>query len=163
MGSPAGSPGEAERPSGGGEVRVHEEVLKAGVGQMFLDASPHSGAGRGGPGLPRSPRPIRALRQPASLGGSAEEAPVFRNTDRELEPDTFVAREQREIAVRGRRADDLDAARRLECAERRDEILVDGVKQIAKPGQPIPPEFHQRQQMVLTGGGQRGRALRRRP
>ena len=76
--------------------------------------------GARGPGLPWTARAVGAFGQPAALRGRARTAGGARRAHRELEADALVAREQRQEAVRGGRADDLEPARRLEGAERRD-------------------------------------------
>jgi len=69
---------------------IHEEVAKAGVTQVLLDAAADSGAGSGGPGLPGSAWAVGALGQPAPGGGAPEEPPVLGRADGELEPDALV-------------------------------------------------------------------------
>jgi hypothetical protein len=106
-----------------------------------------------------------ALRQPAPLRRPAEQPAMLRSADGELEPDALVAREERQEPVGRGRADDLDPARRLEGAERADQIAVDVVEQLPQPAEPFPPEGHLREQVRLTGLGQRGRrrVTRRQP
>src|SRR5467141_2163355 len=65
---------------------------------------------------PLAARPIRALRQPASRRRGAEQAAVFLATHRQLQPDALVAGEERQIAVRGRRPDALEAAPLLQAS-----------------------------------------------
>ena len=56
--------------------------------------------------------------------------------DRELEPDAFVPAEQRQIAVRGRGSDDLEAALLLEAAKGGNEICVDAPEQRLQAAEP---------------------------
>ena len=111
--------------------------------------------GRGGPGRPRTARPVGALRQPAAGGRAAEQAAVLRGADGELQPDALVAREQRQEAVGRGRADDLDPAGRLERAERGDEIAVDGVEQRAEPAAAAPARTPPAAAGALAGLGER--------
>ncbi len=108
---PAGIAVDPERTPGGREVRVHEEVAKAGIAQVLLDSPADAGARGRSPRLPRPPRPIGAFRQPDTLRRPAEEAAVLGPTDRELEPDALVAGEQREESMGRGGGDDLEPAR----------------------------------------------------
>ncbi len=150
---------EAEGPARAREMRVDEEEAEPRVGQVLLDAATHRASGSGRPGRPRAPRPVGAFGEPAALGGATEQPAVLGRADRELEPDALVAREQREEAVRGGAADDLQAARRLERAEGGDQIAVDLVEQPAEPEQAGPPILDQGEQVLLTGLGKRRRRL----
>src|SRR2546422_1362911 len=90
---------------------------------------------------------FRSLRQPASHRGDAEQAPVLLLAHRELQPNAFVPTEQRQVAVRGGGADDLEATLLLEAAEGGDEISVDSPEQLPQTGEPRPPvgyEWHER-------------------
>src|SRR5215217_1723688 len=120
-----GITGEAERAARCRKMGVHEEVLESGIGEVFLDSSPHAGSRSSRPRFPGSARTIGALRKPASRRRSTEDAPMLRDPYRKLEPDTLVPREQRQVTVGGGRANDLDLARRLQGAERRDEVSSD--------------------------------------
>src|SRR6058998_3847180 len=66
---------------------VGEEVPEARLHQKRLD-----------------PRTIRALRQPAARRRDAEQAAVLGLAHGQLQPNAFVFRKQREIAMRGRRS-----------------------------------------------------------
>ncbi len=145
-GSPAGSPERPERTPCGGQMRVHEEVVEARVGQVLLDSPAHARAGSGGPRLPRPAWTVCAFRQPAADRRAAEETAVLRRSYRELQADAFVAREEREEAVGGRGADDLEAAGGLERAEGADEIAAGLVEAAPQAKQADSPELHQRQQ-----------------
>ena len=124
---------EAQRSARCGEMGVDEEELKAGIGQMLLDPAAHSGLRCRRPRLPRSSRPVGAFGQPAAVGRSSEYPAMLGNAHRQLQPDAFVSGEQREVAVSGRRADDLDPACGLEGAEGADDVLLYSMKQLAEP------------------------------
>src|SRR5215210_3240982 len=98
-------------------MRIHEEVAEARIAEVLLDAPANSGAGSGGPGLPRAAWAIGALRKPAAGGGAAEQPPVLGRSDGELKPDALVAGKERQEAVSRGGADDLQAAGRFERAE----------------------------------------------
>ena len=140
-------------------MRVHEEVVEAGVGQVLLDSPPHARAGSGGPRLPRAAWTVCAFRQPAADRRAAEETPVLRRSYRELEADAFVAGEERKKAVSGRRADDLEAARRLEGPEGAHEIAAGFVKTPPQAKEAESPEFHQGQQRTIAAAGEGRRRL----
>src|SRR5437763_1601089 len=108
----------AERAAGTGEVSVGEEVAEPGIGEMLLDAAASSLAGA-----------IGALRQPTPLRRDAEQTTVLVLAHRQLQPDALVTGQERQVAVRGRRAHDLQAAPLLEPAKRRDQVLVDLAEQ----------------------------------
>jgi hypothetical protein len=131
---------------------VDKEELVACVRQVFLDAAPHSSAGRGGPWLPGTPRTVGTFRQPTALRRSAEDAAVLGHANCQLKTDALIARQQWQVSVGGRGADDLDSAGRLECAERTDEIVIDAVEQVAQTVEPLSPELDQRKQMAIAGG-----------
>ncbi len=156
---PAGIAVDAERTPGGREVRVHEEVAEPGVAQVLLDPPTDAGAGGGTPWFPRPPRAIGALRKPDSLGHPAEEPAVLGPVDGELQADALVAGEEREEAVRGGGGDELEPSRALERAEGRDDVAPDLVEAPTEPPQALAPEVHQRQQVPLAGGGERGGRL----
>src|SRR5438128_4336109 len=104
----------AERAAGTGEMGVGEEVAEPGVREMLLDAAP-----------PLLARAIRALRQPAALRRDPEQTTVLVLAHRQLQPDALVAAEERQVPVRGRGPDDLEAALLLETAEGGYQVLVD--------------------------------------
>src|SRR5438105_12042562 len=89
----------AQRGAGAGEMRVGEKVAEPGVGEMLLDAAASSLAGA-----------IGALRQPTPLRGDAEQTTVLLLAHRQLQPDALVTGQERQVAVRGRGSDDLQAA-----------------------------------------------------
>src|SRR3989449_3882269 len=95
-------------------MRVGEEEPDPGVREVLLGAgaSPAPTAQRG----PPAARPIGALRQPATRRGRAEQATVFLPAHRQLQPDAFVAAQERQVAVRRRRSDDLEASLLLKAA-----------------------------------------------
>ncbi len=70
---------------------------------------------------------------------------------RELQPNAFVPTEQRQVAVRGSRSDDLEAALFLEAAKGGDEISVDSPEQLPQAGEARPPVVHERYQRPITG------------
>ena len=148
-----------QRPAGGGEVRVHEEEAKSGVGQVLLDAAAHPAPGRGGPWRPGAARAVGAFRQPAARRCAAEEPAMLGGADRELEPDALVARQQRQEAVRRGRADDLELPRRFEGAESGHQVAVHRLEQAPQPGEALPPVRHQRQQVRVGRLGERRRRL----
>src|SRR6266705_2788105 len=147
----------AERAAGAGEMRVGEEEPEPGVREVLLGAgaSPAPTAQRG----PPAARPIGALRQPATRRGRAEQATVFLPAHRQLQPDAFVAAQERQVAVRRRRSDDLEASLLLEAAERRDQVPVDRPEQRLQAIEARPPEFHERQQGGVAARRQRRRSL----
>ena len=109
----------AERAARAGEMRVGEEVTKAGVRQMLLNAA----ADLLPP--PFAARAIGALGQPAARRSDPEQAPVLLPAHRELESDAFVPAEERQVAVRRRGPHDLETAPILEPTKRSDEISLD--------------------------------------
>ena len=148
-------PVDAERAAGRSEVGVHEEEAEARVAEVLLDSAADAGARRAAPGLPRAPRAIGALGHPDALGETPEQPAVLGAADRELEPDALVAREQREEAVGRGRGDGLDPPALLQRPKRRDDVATEVVKEPAQAGQPLAPELHQRDQMLLAGRGER--------
>src|SRR2546423_7013722 len=112
---------------------VGEEVAEPGVREMLFDATP----------LPAA-RPIGTLGQPATLRRDPEQATVLLPAHRQLQPDALVAGEERQVAVRGRGSDDLEAAPLLEAAEGGDEIFVDAPEQRPPGAETLPPQFHPR-------------------
>jgi hypothetical protein len=138
----------AERGPSPCEVGVGEEVPKARPGQLLFDAWP-----------PPRPRPVGAFRQPTADGVTAEQPLVLVPADQELEPDALVTREQGEIAVRRRGADDLERSGLLEPPERADDIALDGVKQVAESLQVRLPELDERGERGVTRRGERGRGF----
>src|SRR5256712_2223539 len=127
----------AERAARAREVSVGEEVANPRVRQVLLDATPHLFP------TPLAARAIGALGQPATQRGDAEQAPVLLLAHRELQPNAFVPTEQRQVAVRGSRSDDLEAALLPQAAKRGDEISVDSPEQLAQAGEPPPPLVHE--------------------
>src|SRR5205085_10151977 len=123
----------AERTAGTGEMRVGEKVTEPGVGEMLRDAAASSLAGA-----------IGALGQPAPLRRHSEQTTVLLLADGQLQPDALVAGEEREVAVRGRGSDDLEAAPLLEAPKSGNQVLVDLPEQGLQPREPRPPEVHQR-------------------
>src|SRR5205807_786887 len=95
----------AERAAGTGEMGVGEEVAEPGVREMLLDAA-----------APLLGRTIGALRQPTPLRRDPEQTPVLVLAHRQLQPDAVIAGEERQVPVRGRGPDDLEAALLLETA-----------------------------------------------
>src|SRR2546430_11430942 len=63
---------------------------------------------------------IGALRQPTPLRRDAEQTTVLVLAHRQLQPDALVTGQERQVALRGRRSDDLPAAPPLEPAKLRD-------------------------------------------
>ena len=114
---------------------VGEEVLEAGGRQVLLDARPPVGA-----------RPVGAFRQPAARRRAAEQPPVLVPAHGQLQADALVASQQGEIAVRGRRADDLQVPAVLEPAERGHDVAVDRLKQVPQPAEVRLPELHERRE-----------------
>ena len=148
-GSPAGSP---ERPSGrpaAARCASTKKNWKPASARCSSMPRRMPAARRRGPRLPRAARAGR--RTPAAssrCGARPNRRRCSDDADGELEPDALVAREQREEAVRGRRADDLEPARGLERAERGDR----GRRSTAwnssrQPEQPVAPELDQREQV----------------
>jgi len=78
---------------------------------------------------------------------------------RELQPDAFVPAEQRQVAVRGRRSDDLETTLFLQAAKRGDEIGVDSPEQRPEPGEPRPPVVYERHECAIAGCRERSRGL----
>ena len=150
---------ETERPAGRREMRVHEEEPEARVREVLLDAAPHAAAGARGPGRPRAPRAIGAFGEPASLGRAPEEAAVLGGADGELKADALVAGEQRQEAVSGGRADDLEPSRGFERPERAHQVAIDLVEEAPQAPEPVAPEGDLRQEARLAGDGQRSRRL----
>ncbi len=150
---------DVERAASAGDVRVHEEEAEARVGDVFFDPAPQPDARRAGPGMPWSPWPVGALRQPAADGSPPEQPAMFGQPDRELKPDALVPGQQRQKGMGRRGADDLESARRFEGAEGADEIPAQLLEQAAKPEQAGSPEAHQRQQVAVPARGQRIRGL----
>src|SRR2546429_6565954 len=138
----------AERAAGTGEMGVGEEVAEPGVGELLLDAP-----------APLLGRAIRALRQPAALRRDPEQTTVLVLAHRQLQPDALVAGEERQVPVRGRGPDDLEATLLLETAEGGYQVLVDLPEQRLQTREPRPPEIHQRQQRLVARGRQRRRCL----
>src|SRR5437870_4584756 len=119
-----------ERAARARKMGVGEEVAKPRVRQVLLDATPHLFP------TPLAARAIGALGQPATQRGDAEQAPVLLLAHRELQPNAFVPTEQRQVAVRGSRSDDLQAALLPQAAKGGDEISVDSPEQPAHAGGP---------------------------
>src|SRR2546429_2724767 len=103
----------AERATGTGEMGVGEEVAEPGVREMLLDAAARLLG-----------RAIRALRQPAALRRDPEQTTVLVLAHRQLQPDALVAGEERQVPVRGRGPDDLEAPPLLGTAEGGYQALV---------------------------------------
>ncbi len=82
---------------------------------------------------------------------------MLRGSDGKLQPNALVACQQREKAVRGGGADDLEASRGLERAEGADEVTAGLVESAPEPEKPLAPELRERQQPAVTGRAQRGR------
>ena len=81
---------------------------------------------------------------------------------RQLQPDALIAREERQEAMGGGGTDDLDAAARLEPAERGDQVPVEGMKELAQPVVSLEPEGRERNQVRVAGSAQRlGRRVAR--
>ena len=76
-----------------------------------------------------------------------------------LQSDAFVAGEERQVAVRGRRSDDLEAAPLLEAPEGGDQVRVDRPEQRLQAVEPRLPERDQRHDARLAGRGQLRRGL----
>src|SRR5215216_2011211 len=140
-------------------MSINEEELKAGVGQMLFNSATHSGPGCRGPWLPWSSRPISAFGQPATAGRSAEYPAMLGHTHRQLKPNAFVSREQRQVAVGGGRADDLQPASGFQGAVRANDVLPHPVKQLAQPDQSVLPVAHQRDKVTVAGLAEGGRRL----
>ena len=130
------------------EVRVGEEISEARGRQLLVDA-----------GAPPDARSIGALRQPATHRIAAEQAPVLVPSHHQLQSDALVTGEQREIAVRRRRADDLQLSAVLEATEGGQDVRVHRVKQASEAAKPGLPELHQGQERAVTRRGERGRRL----
>src|SRR2546430_6688111 len=118
-------------------LSLHDALPISRVRQVLLDATPHLFP------TPLAARAIGALGQPATQRGDAEQAPVLLLAHRELQPNAFVPTEQRQVAVRGSRSDDLEAALLPQAAKGGDEISVDSPEQLAQAGEPRPPVVHQ--------------------
>src|SRR6185436_9159724 len=114
---------EAERSARCRQMGVDEEELKAGIRQMLIDPSAYSRLWCRRPRLPRSSWPVGAFGQPAAVGRSSEYPAMLGHTHRQLQPDAFVSGEQRQVAVSGRRPDDLQPACGLESAVGANDVL----------------------------------------
>src|SRR5262245_34329567 len=104
----AGVTGEPERLARLSQMGIDEEEVIPGIGQVLLDPSTQTGAGRGGPRIPRSSRTVGALRQPAADRGASKEPSMLRGAHRKLESNALVTREERKESVGRRRPDDLE-------------------------------------------------------
>jgi len=75
---------------------------------------------------------------------------VFGTTEPKLEPDALVAREQGEETVGGGATHDLEPALPLERAQRAYQITTMGTEPRAKPGESLPPEIGERNQVLVA-------------
>src|SRR5690606_15778112 len=78
-GLPVGAIAAADADGGAAEdqVRVHEEILEAGIGHVLVGTAADRCPGPARPGLPRAPRPIGTLRNPAAPRLLAEDPAVL--------------------------------------------------------------------------------------
>ena len=109
------------------EVRVGDEIFEIVLGEHLFDAraEPPVAAILAGGGRPFVARPVGALGQPDAARGGAEVPLVRLDRGAELHADRFVAREERQVAVRRRAGDDLDVAAALQLGERPGYVAAD--------------------------------------
>ena len=69
------------------------------------------------------------------------------DADGELQANAFIARQQRQEAVRRGGRDQFDASAILEAAQRADEIAVQRAEQLQQAGQPFVPIFRHRDEL----------------
>src|SRR5882672_7015378 len=105
---------------------------------MLLGAAPYQR--RAGSRVPDTARPIAALGHPAPHRVAAEQPPVLAASHGKLEADALIPAEQRQIAVRRGRSDDLEPPLLLELPERVDDVAVDPEKPFLQPAKPGSPE-----------------------
>src|SRR5207247_4794558 len=89
----------------------------------------------------------------------AEQPPVLAPPQRELQLYALVAGEERQIAVRRRRADDLQTPVVLETAEGGHNVTVQRLKQLPQSAQPRLPVVDEGHERRIAGRGQRRRGF----
>src|SRR5579872_360623 len=136
-----------QRLSAAYEVDVGEKVREAVPGQQLLDAAapvPDLSAARPDRRGPLVPRTIRALGKPHSRRRAAEVSAVRLDGRAELQVQALVPAEQREVAMRRGRCDELDRAPVREAAEACEQISAHLLKL-------TPPRFVDRAPMAAEG------------
>src|SRR5688500_6883525 len=94
--------------------------------------------------LPGASRPIRTFRHPESHGPLAEQSLVLGVSDGQLKANAFIAAQQRKKTVGGRGCDQLESSLVLELLERTQDIPIQRIVELEKPGESLAPVAYDR-------------------
>ena len=137
----------------GDQVGVGDEILEPLAREHLLQAGPYppdAPAVAPGRRRPLVTRPVGALREPDATRRPAKVAAVRLDGGAELEPDRFVAPEQRQVAVRGRAGDDLDVPGAPELGEGAGDVAADPAVHFPHPLVEFLPERGEPEDLLLA-------------